>query len=144
MKHMLSLRVPEHHQLKRGLCWDQSQQGIHRGRGLCDRRRSSGCICRMCAAAMWGHVGTEMITAATVRVKSQTGRICSLNLITGTHADRKTSTHSVCLCRPMSSDQHCGGETVAGSKLNNPKSFLSCESANGGFNEWNIYLAKVL
>lgn len=85
-----------------------------------------------------------MITAATMRIKSQTGRICSLNLITGTHADRKTSTHSVCLRRPMSADQHCGGETVADNRLNNPKSFLFGKSANGGGNEWNICLAKVL
>lgn len=65
-----------------------------------------------------------MITAATMHIKSQTGRICSLNLITGTHADRKTSTHSVCLRRPMSADQHCGGETVADNKLNNPNLFF--------------------
>lgn len=84
-----------------------------------------------------------MIRAATMRIKSQTGRIRSLNLITETHADGKTSTHSVRLRRPMSAEQHRGGETVAHNKLNNPTSFLSCESTNGGGNERNICLAKV-
>lgn len=124
LKNMLSLGVPEHHYFKRGVRSDQSQQGIDRGAGVCARRRGSGGICRVCAAAMRGHVGIEMITAATMSVKSQTGRICSLNLITGTQTGKQALTGRVYAGRPQLMWSNCGGETV-GNNWNNPTFFLS-------------------
>lgn len=56
----------------------------------------------------------QMITAATMRIQSQTGRICSLNLITGTQpvCRQETSAPSVCLRKPVSADRQRGGEPV--------------------------------
>lgn len=96
MKHMLSLHVPEPHQLERGLCLGQSQRGFHhRGWAWGETGpEASGYICRVCAGTVWGHVRTEMIKVATTRIKSQTRRICRLNLPTKAPAfavSKKTS-----------------------------------------------------
>lgn len=85
MKHMLSLRIPEPHQLDRGLCWTNPSGALGPG----DKRGGGGAGGLKCSiytyveytSAVWCHVRPEMIKVATVHIKSQTHEMCSLNLL---------------------------------------------------------------
>lgn len=83
MKHMLSLHVPEPHRLERGLRW-ANPSGAFATRDECEGETGLEALDTSVeyAATVWGHVRTEMIKVATMRIKSQTRRICYLNLLT--------------------------------------------------------------
>lgn len=65
MKHMLSLHIPEPHQLERGLRW-LSPPGMSVGAKQAWRLLDTSVEY---AGTVWGHVRTEMIKVATMRIK---------------------------------------------------------------------------
>lgn len=60
-----------------------------------------------CAGTVWGHVRTEMIKVATMRIKSQTRRIRFLNLSTNAQLQRgQKKKQALCLPRLRSAAEH--------------------------------------
>lgn len=100
---------PERHHLKRDLRWDQSQQGPHRDGRVRVRRRGT--------SVEWAPLRCEvmleqMITAETMRIKSETGRICSHNLITGMQPEICRQENKRSFSEPTSADRQPGGQPI--------------------------------